>query len=164
MKFNRIKNVLVDEIDISNWVTGMVQKSSGIFRLLKYISSYLDSFNYLFFNWWKIALLCCVGFCCTSMWISWIQTYVHVCVCVCVKSLQSCLTLCDPVDCSPSASSVHGILQARILESVAFSFFLGIFPISSYVYIHIYILCTTYIYRHIYIHAYTYIHPLFGYF
>ena len=29
---------------------------------------------------------------------------------------QSCLTLCDPLDCSPRGSSVHGILQARILE------------------------------------------------
>jgi len=37
------------------------------------------------------------------------------------KSLQSCLTLCDPVDCSPPGSSVHGILQARILEWVAIS-------------------------------------------
>ena len=35
------------------------------------------------------------------------------------KLLQSCLTLCDPMDCSPSGSSVHGILQARILEWVA---------------------------------------------
>ena len=35
---------------------------------------------------------------------------------------QSCLTLCDPVDCSPPGSSVHGILQARILEWVAISF------------------------------------------
>ena len=34
------------------------------------------------------------------------------------KSLQSCLTLCDPMDCNPSSSSVHGILQARILECV----------------------------------------------
>ena len=32
---------------------------------------------------------------------------------------QSCPTLCDPVDCSPSCPSVHGILQARILEWVA---------------------------------------------
>ena len=38
------------------------------------------------------------------------------------KSHQSCLTLCDPVDFSPFASSVHGILQARILEWVAMSF------------------------------------------
>ena len=32
------------------------------------------------------------------------------------KLLQSCLTLCEPMDCSPPGSSVHGILQARILE------------------------------------------------
>ena len=38
------------------------------------------------------------------------------------KSLQSCLTLCDPIDGSPPGSSVHGILQARILEWVAISF------------------------------------------
>ena len=38
---------------------------------------------------------------------------------------QLCLTLCDPVDCSPSSSSVHGILQARILEWVATSFSRG---------------------------------------
>ena len=35
------------------------------------------------------------------------------------KLLQSCLTLCDPMHCSPLGSSVHGILQARILEWVA---------------------------------------------
>ena len=40
-------------------------------------------------------------------------------VCVQAQSLQSCLTLCDPMDCSPPSSSVHGILQARILEWVA---------------------------------------------
>ena len=34
---------------------------------------------------------------------------------------QSCLTLCDPMNCSPPGSSVHGISQARILESVAIS-------------------------------------------
>ena len=40
-------------------------------------------------------------------------------VCVHDKSLQLCLTLCDPMDCSLLGSSVHGILQARILEWVA---------------------------------------------
>ena len=35
---------------------------------------------------------------------------------------QSFLTLCNPVDCSPLGSSIHGILQARILEWVAISF------------------------------------------
>ena len=39
--------------------------------------------------------------------------------CVHAKSLQSSLTLCDPVDCSPPGCSVHGVLQARILEWAA---------------------------------------------
>ena len=38
------------------------------------------------------------------------------------KSLQSCLTLHDPMDCSLSGSSVCGILQARVLEWVAITF------------------------------------------
>ena len=40
-------------------------------------------------------------------------------MCVCVKLLQLCLTLYDLMDCSPPGSSVHGILQARILEWIA---------------------------------------------
>ena len=38
------------------------------------------------------------------------------------NSLQSCLTLCDPIDGSPPGSPVPGILQARTLEWVAISF------------------------------------------
>ena len=55
-----------------------------------------------------------------------------MCVCFCMqvcmyaaaaaKSLQSCPTLCDPMDCSPPGFSIHGILQARTLEWVAISF------------------------------------------
>ena len=44
--------------------------------------------------------------------------------CVCSVP-QSCPTLCDPVDCSPLGSSVHGIFLAIILEEVAISFFRG---------------------------------------
>ena len=36
--------------------------------------------------------------------------------------IQSCLTLRDPMDCSPPGSSVHGISQARVLEWVAIDF------------------------------------------
>ena len=43
-----------------------------------------------------------------------------LCVCVCVCA-QSCPTLCNPMDCNPPGSSVHGIFQARILEWVAIS-------------------------------------------
>ena len=38
------------------------------------------------------------------------------------KSLQSCPTLCDPIDGSPPGFSVHGIFQARVLEWVAIAF------------------------------------------
>ena len=44
-----------------------------------------------------------------------------------VYLLQSCLTLCDTMDCSPPGSSVHGIFQARRLEWVAISFSRGSF-------------------------------------
>ena len=44
--------------------------------------------------------------------------YNEVCACVRAKLLQSCLTLCNPVDCSPSGSSVHRIPQERTLEWV----------------------------------------------
>ena len=49
------------------------------------------------------------------------STHVYCCYFV----AQLCLTLCDPKDCSPPGSSVHGILQARILEWVAISFSRG---------------------------------------
>ena len=39
----------------------------------------------------------------------------------------SCVCLCDPMDCSPSGSSAHGILQARILEWVAMPSSRGVF-------------------------------------
>ena len=42
-----------------------------------------------------------------------------------VLVVQSCPTLCDPMDCSPPGSSVHGIFQARILERVASPFSKG---------------------------------------
>jgi len=38
------------------------------------------------------------------------------------EDARSCQTLCDPIDCSPPASSIHGIFQARVLEWVAISF------------------------------------------
>ena len=44
--------------------------------------------------------------------------YIYICY---AKSLQSCPTLCDPIDSSPPGSTVPGILQARTLEWVAIS-------------------------------------------
>ena len=49
------------------------------------------------------------------------RKYMQSNVCVCVIVTQPCLTLCDPMDCRPPGSSVHGILQTRMLEWVAIS-------------------------------------------
>ena len=58
---------------------------------------------------------------------SWVLFFLvlAVVISVCAKLLQSCLTLCYPMDCSLPVSSVHGILQARILEWVAIPFSRG---------------------------------------
>ena len=72
----------------------------------------------------------------------WGETYtfrdVHTCFCpifdlshrpqaisLCVLVAQWCPTLCNPMDCSPPGSSVHGILQVRILEWIAILFCRG---------------------------------------
>ena len=47
---------------------------------------------------------------------------IHAAAAAAAKSLQSCPTLCDPIDGSPLGSSLSGILQARTLEWVAISF------------------------------------------
>ena len=73
----------------------------------------IDTF-WKFINWRIIVLQYCVGFCHTTMWIS------HAAAAA--KSLQSCPTLCNPIDGSPPGSAVPGILQARTLEWVAISF------------------------------------------
>ena len=52
---------------------------------------------------------------------AWLASGLGAFRCVRASLLQSCPTLCDPVDHSPAASSVHGILQARILGWVAIS-------------------------------------------
>ena len=44
----------------------------------------------------------------------------HLCLLVCVLVAQSYPTLCDSMDCSPPGSSVHGVLQARVLEWLPF--------------------------------------------
>ena len=61
-----------------------------------------------------------------SLFESWASPHDIPCVwdilaCMGAKLVQSCLTVCNPMDCSPPGSSVHVILQARILERVAIS-------------------------------------------
>ena len=49
----------------------------------------------------------------------------HIVLVIIVKLLSHARVFCDPMDCSPSGSSVHGISQARVLEWVAISFSRG---------------------------------------
>ena len=63
------------------------------------------------------------GACCQRRWLLWQWEWEkEVAATAAAKSLQSCPTLCDPIDGSPPGSPVPGILQARILEWVAISF------------------------------------------
>ena len=65
-----------------------------------------------------------MSYCNTVLW-NFLLLYFNAHPCtswVRARLLQSCLNLCDPTDCSSPGSSVHGILQARILEWVAISF------------------------------------------
>ena len=52
----------------------------------------------------------------------YIYIHTHTAAATAAKSLQSCPTLCDPIDGSPPGSPIPGILQARTLEWVAISF------------------------------------------
>ena len=70
-------------------------------------SSRLGSLLVSYILWaWKCVHLCTDKY--PSLWFEF----------MCAKWLQSCLTVCDSMDCSPPGSSAHGILQARILEWV----------------------------------------------
>ena len=59
---------------------------------------------------------------------SWSQSWLHfgITAADAAKLLQSCPTLCNPIDGSPSGSSVHRIFQARVLEWGAIAFSVGI--------------------------------------
>ena len=63
----------------------------------------------------KISLLCITNIYTFFFWIPYSVSLIHVPA----KLIQSCPALCDFMDCSPPGSSLHGILQARILEWVA---------------------------------------------
>ena len=80
--------------------------------------------------WWQIETKSLVVACCSVyrnrkiLLYPW-SLYNSIHQCCCCSVIQSCLTLCDPMVCSPPGSSVHGILQARIPEWVAISFSRG---------------------------------------
>ena len=93
------------------WI--MVRDEVGIFYLVRV----LDLFWFFVLFWLVLPPF-------DKIFKEYERLYVKV---VKVLVIQSCPILCDPMDCSPSGSSVHRILQARILEWAAIPF-QGIFP------------------------------------
>ena len=73
-----------------------------------------------FFIFWMYCTACMIL---VTLWVlrhfNGVHLFVIRYVCLCAKSIESCLTLFGLMDCSPPGSSVHGILQAGILEWVA---------------------------------------------
>ena len=87
-------------------------KCSGITRTKKYLTTQ--------FYWVDTSLE-------SSSFFFFFEVFLNLCskLCMHAESLQSCPTLYDPMDHSRPGSSVHGILQARILEWIALSSFRG---------------------------------------
>ena len=123
-------------------ITLYVKHPSLLFKSMLFIWCWLSFNTFLYFYWSVADLQCCVSFRCTVKWMSlyiyplfviqtiteyWVgfsvlhSSFLLTCF-MYAKSLQSCLTLCKTVDYSPPGFSVHGILQARILEWVAVSY------------------------------------------
>ena len=73
------------------------------------------SLNYI------LRIGCIIKYCCVSIFTNFSEPWI-LDVTAAAKSLQSCPTLCDPIDGSQPGSPVPGILQARTLEWVAISF------------------------------------------
>ena len=71
-----------------------------------------------------ISFICSIGRMVLCHWTTWeaLENRYKYVAAAAAKSLQSCLTLCDPIDGSPPGSPIPGILQARTLEWVAIAF------------------------------------------
>ena len=93
--------------------------TTGLFTLCWRLGCIHCSWTLRFSHWSeKLPRMLCLDHRSVCLW-NFELCHSLECVRVHAKWLQSCLTLCDPMDCGPPGSSVHGILQARILEWVA---------------------------------------------
>ena len=116
--------------------TILQQSSSDVWSISSFISTTTTNISYrsfprewcmyIFTSMYAYVSVCVCVCVCMFLWIYiyifFIYIYTYICTHVtaaAAKSLQSGLTLCDPMDCSLPGSSVHGTLQARILEWVA---------------------------------------------
>ena len=105
-----MKTNLVNEAILNNCLTGQILTVLGDESLAELKSCLLSHM--------AAVLLAHTATLILRLLFSWLLCS-WVAGCVCAKSLQSYLTLCNPMNCSLPGSSVHGILQAKILEWVA---------------------------------------------
>ena len=116
----KIENDLLQEVLFASFLS--VPLPSAPFR--NYFSDPYHrrlTWQYLNFMWMKSWFLTSFSHHNVFRWICSIAIYQYgeggkTRVCVCIKSLQLCPTLCNPMDHSQPGSFVHGILQARVLE------------------------------------------------
>ena len=117
----------------SNWYLWHLLHCRQVVYPLSHLGSHLYQYVYIYISCWscfsgesRMTQILCIWddpFSCntSSSLVSWLlkACWSSVLTLECTLSCfvaQSCPTLCDPMDCSPPGSSVHGVLQARILE------------------------------------------------
>ena len=107
---------------LEHWRVSVCYKSLRSLAVFKYRTQSYINYSWIFKKFTVIQLIYNVLL---IFALQQSNSVLRVCVCVCtracirVQSLQSCPILCHPMDHSPPCCSVHGILQARILEWVA---------------------------------------------
>ena len=108
-------------MDILYWV----EKVTLYFKLTKsfYYKWLLDFVKCFLFTYWYDHVIFFFSLLILFYWLlSYVIGYSVLGTAAAAKSLQSCPTLCDPIDSNPPGSPIPGILQARTLEWVAISF------------------------------------------
>ena len=113
---------------LKSWENSLKEKLFvTVFHLIENITTYICHLEYIYvykhihihtYAYTYIHICMCVNMYVYFFQMDNLYIVLYMLACMCAKSLQSCPTLCDPLDCSPPRSSVHGILQARILEWV----------------------------------------------
>ena len=113
-----MKSSLTDG-EICLWAVAKANICSLVVLKVKFNSSFQVSLN--FHEWYFFVDILCFVFPVLQdlFLVAKYSVCVCVCVCVCVKLFQSCPNLCNHMDWSLPGSSVHGILQARIMEWVS---------------------------------------------
>ena len=106
--------------DLQNYLWKVKSLILKLSKLRKWLFKWLDHFNWRKVRFWTNCLFYAMTFQFLHVSNDFLLVICTWPVYVCVLVAQLCPTLCDPIDYIPPGSSVHGILQARILEWVPF--------------------------------------------